>query len=449
MSSKPRKRSRPAPDGAVLEGAVADENRADCPFTVTVVSEPERTEREVIPKSKKRKQDKPEEDPSQKPQTQNAVFRPEGRFKTNQSMKLYYVVDPRKQWLDMTRYNSFVLNGIKYFTEDFVYVANEATMERQNSLPAGATKVAKKADYWVARILEVRAADEHHVYARVFWMYWPEELPLGTLDGKKQIAGRQPYHGQHELIASNHMDIINVVSVVMGVNVKHWIESNDDDIQESLYWRQAFNCRTSELSSVELVCKCRTPANPDKTLVGCSNKLCDEWMHYDCLLDDVLARVYDRLGTDTPHKSAKQAIKEEVKEDTKEEPKEGTKGDLPYRLLSPSVEGEDRKSPIVPTSEIKDQVLVKQRDDDSSKATETPTPAPPNVSDKSSKTALAKRGKRKKSSKKPWEGLFEATLKMDEGPTIWEITDLREDVEGGEKKWTEQAHCLLCDTVIE
>lgn len=79
-------------------------------------------------------------------------------------------------------------------------------MERQNSLPAGATKVAKKADYWVARILEVRASDEHHVYARVYWMYWPEELPLGTLDGKKQIAGRQPYHGQHELIASNHSE---------------------------------------------------------------------------------------------------------------------------------------------------------------------------------------------------------------------------------------------------
>lgn len=171
-------------------------------------------------------------------------------------------------------------------------------------------------------------------------------------------------------------------------------------------------------------------------------------MHYDCLLDDVLTRVYDRLGTDIPHKSEKPAIKEETKEDTKEEPKEGTKGDLPYRLLSPSVEGEDRKSPIVASSEIKDQVLVKQRDDESSKDTETPTPAPPNPSD-TSKAALAKRGKRKKSSKKPWEGLFEASLKMNEGPTVWQITDLREGVEGGEKKWTEQAHCLLCDTIIE
>ncbi|UKZ46559.1 hypothetical protein TrVGV298_000764 [Trichoderma virens] len=449
MSSKPRKRSRPAPDGAAApDGAVTDENRADCPFTVTVVSEPERSERDG-PKSKKRKHDKSDEDTNKKVQTQNAVFHPEGKFKTSQSLKLYYAVDPRKQWLDMTRYNSFVLNGVKYYTEDFVYVANEATMERQNSLPAGATKVAKKADYWVARILEVRASDEHHVYARVYWMYWPEELPLGTLDGKKQISGRQPYHGQHELVASNHMDIINVVSVVMGVNVKQWIESNDDDIQESLYWRQAFNCRTSELSSVALVCKCRTPANPDKTLVGCSNKACEEWMHYDCLLDDVLTRVYDRLGTDIPHKLEKPAIKEETKEEPKDEPKEGTKGDLPYRLLSPSVEGEDRKSPIVANNEIKDQVLVKQGDDESSKDTETPTPAPQNPSDKSSKLALAKRGKRKKSSKKPWEGLFEATLKMNEGPTVWQVTDLREGVEGGEKKWTEPAYCLLCDTLIE
>ncbi|KAL7940076.1 hypothetical protein V8C42DRAFT_364396 [Trichoderma barbatum] len=447
MSFKPRKRSRLAPDGAAPPD-VTDENRADCPFTVTVVSEPERSERDG-PKSKKRKHDKSEEDTNKKVQTQNAVFHPEGKFKTSQSLKLYYAVDPRKQWFDMTRYNSFVLNGVKYYTEDFVYVANKATVERQNPPPTGATKVAKKADYWVARILEVRASDEHHVYARVYWMYWPAELPLGTLDGKRQIAGRQLYHGQHELVASNHMDIINVVSVVMGVNVKQWIESNDDDIQESLYWRQAFNCRTSELSSVALVCKCRTPANPDKTLVGCSNKRCEEWMHYDCLLDDVLTRVYDRLGMEYPHKSEKPAIKEETKEDTKDKPKEGTKGDLPYGLLSPSVEGEDRKSPIVANSEKKDQALVKQRDDELSKDTETPIPAPPNPSDKSSKSALAKRGKRKKSSKKPWGGLFEATLKLNEGPLVWQVTDLREGVEGGEKKWTELAYCLLCDTLIE
>lgn len=79
-------------------------------------------------------------------------------------------------------------------------------MERQNSLFAGASEVGNKANYWVAQILEVRASDAFHVYARVYWMYWPEELPLGTLDGKRKIAGRQPYHGQHELVASNHSE---------------------------------------------------------------------------------------------------------------------------------------------------------------------------------------------------------------------------------------------------
>lgn len=62
-------------------------------------------------------------------------------------------------------------------------------------------------DYWVAKILEVRALDEHHVYARVYWMYSPDELPPNTLDNKKLVSGRQPYHGQNELIASNHSEL--------------------------------------------------------------------------------------------------------------------------------------------------------------------------------------------------------------------------------------------------
>ncbi|KAL7940518.1 hypothetical protein V8C42DRAFT_362262 [Trichoderma barbatum] len=265
----------------------------------------------------------------------------------------------------MTRYNSFILHGVKYYTEDFVRVAAGAAMERQNSLPS-ATKVAKKPNYWVANNTYTPACIGCTGPRSCLWVLW-------TARGKS-------------LVASHTMDSMSWSPPITG----------------SLYWRQAFNWRTSELSSVALVCKCRTPANPDKTLIGCSKKTCEKWMHYECLLADVLTRVYDRLGTDIPHKSEKSAIKEETKEDTKDEPKEGTKGDLPYGLLSPSVEGEDRKSPIVANSEIKDQVLMKQRDNESSKDTETPTPAPPDPSDKSSKSALAKRGKRKKSSKKPW-----------------------------------------------
>lgn len=84
----------------------------------------------------------------------------------------------------------------------YIYVANESTLKRQKS--GEPQNVAKPNDYWVARILEIRAADEHHVYARVYWMYSPEEIPANSTDRRATVSGRQPYHGANELIASNH-----------------------------------------------------------------------------------------------------------------------------------------------------------------------------------------------------------------------------------------------------
>ncbi|KAH8748980.1 hypothetical protein F5883DRAFT_233731 [Diaporthe sp. PMI_573] len=79
-------------------------------------------------------------------------------------------------------------------------------------------------------------------------MYRPDELPQITVDGGDKIQGRQPYHGEDELIASNHMDIINVVSVTEKTTVNHFDEDNHDQVQNSFYWRQIFNIQTRELS---------------------------------------------------------------------------------------------------------------------------------------------------------------------------------------------------------
>lgn len=99
---------------------------------------------------------------------------------------------------------SRTVNGVKYFSEGFIYVANDSSIERQKGAGEIMQPRKKSDDDWVARILEIRASDEHHVYARVYWMYWPDELPHGTHDGKKTVQGRQQYHGANELIASNH-----------------------------------------------------------------------------------------------------------------------------------------------------------------------------------------------------------------------------------------------------
>lgn len=204
-----RKHSRSGPE----------ENRIEYPFTI---SYPPSTRINQGQKGKKRKRDSHENE--KKGQFQMSPFSPTGKFKNNSTMDLHYTVEPRKRWMNMTRYNSFVckyrpsvvsgnqadryiiVNGTKYHSEGFVFVANESTIEQHKAVHSEPNAgLAKKSDSdWVTRILEIRALDEHHVYTRIYWIYSPNKLPPGTIDGKKSVQGRQPYHGQNELIASNH-----------------------------------------------------------------------------------------------------------------------------------------------------------------------------------------------------------------------------------------------------
>ena len=115
------------------------------------------------------------------------------------------------------------------------FALNEYIYVNHGGVPQG-TEVAENEEqkFWVARVLEIRAVDEAHVYLRVYWLYWPEELP----------GGRQPYHGQKELVASNHMDIVDAMTVSGRAHVKHWLELDEDEELPDLYWRQKFDFPT-------------------------------------------------------------------------------------------------------------------------------------------------------------------------------------------------------------
>ncbi|KAH8755363.1 hypothetical protein F5883DRAFT_469315 [Diaporthe sp. PMI_573] len=202
-----------------------------------------------------------------------------------------YKVEPKKRWYQMPRYNSFVLHGCKYLIDDYIFVSNGNSIDRQNAL-------ANKEEEWVARILEVRASDEWHVYARVCWMYSPDELPECTVDGGDNIHGRQPYHGKDEFIASNHMDIINVQSVTEKVIVNQFV---DDQVQSALYWRQAFNIQTQEVSAVRKFCMCKQPENPDRRMIECPT--CKEWLHEECLKDQIRKTTSKTVGIRKIHKA--------------------------------------------------------------------------------------------------------------------------------------------------
>jgi hypothetical protein len=81
-------------------------------------------------------------------------------------------------------------------------------------------------------------------------MYWPEELPpprTKASDTVNTTSGQRKYHGSHELIASNYMEVLDVLSFAGKADVFQWDEE-DDNLQHKLYWRQTFCRETQELS---------------------------------------------------------------------------------------------------------------------------------------------------------------------------------------------------------
>ena len=105
-----------------------------------------------------------------------------------------------------------IVNNVKYYADNYIYVANDQSIKKKEPSQGdkgpddAATPIQRRETEWVGRILEIRARDEHHVFARIYWMYWPDELPARVRDRKRIVGGRQPYHGQGELVASNHSE---------------------------------------------------------------------------------------------------------------------------------------------------------------------------------------------------------------------------------------------------
>lgn len=219
MSSQKRKRSR----------GTAEDRRADCPFKLHVVPPPvtragKDRKRTTLRNRPIKNNDSAAAGEEVKALFQPSPFEPTGKFRAHATLGLHYHVQPRKDWTRMTRYHSFIrtplfltllqcctryllvciiaVNTEKYLTGDFVFVANDKSIVREK-LGEDLNAQVGPGSLWVAKILEIRALDVCHVYARVCWMYSPAELP----------EGRQQYHGKNEVIASNHSTWVALTAV--------------------------------------------------------------------------------------------------------------------------------------------------------------------------------------------------------------------------------------------
>ena len=144
-------------------------------------------------------------------------------FPETELSEVHVKISPAIYWESTSRYRKFTINSEEFQVGQIVFVKK---VEEEQDTPDAI-------QHWLAKVLEVRAGDASHVYLRVFWAYRPEDLP----------GGRQPHHGSCELIISNHMDIIEALTVQASASVIYW---NDDPDHlalpaDQLFYRQSFD----------------------------------------------------------------------------------------------------------------------------------------------------------------------------------------------------------------
>jgi len=188
-----------------------------------------------------------------------------------------------------------------------------------------------KENFWVGLIAEFRAEDQENVYVRVFWLYWPDELPMG----------RQSYHGDRELVLSNHVDIIEAQTIACHAEVSSWDESDDSNktVLHERYWRQTYDISkvgTSALSKLRQYCVCGGYDNPNLDMYQCKAVGCGLWNHEACLLEDLEEKAWEKFRAGSLSLERELKIKQEPRSDSpsasgaSKKPK-ATKGKKPWK----------------------------------------------------------------------------------------------------------------------
>jgi hypothetical protein len=112
--------------------------------------------------------------------------------------------------------------------------------------------------------------------------------------------GKQPYHGQKELIMSDWMQIIDAQTIDGKVDIEMIDErQHSEKPAKDYYWRQNFYHLQNKLGDLKTDdCVCRAPHNPDTLLIQCDH--CGKWQHELCVRDEVLRQKWDGLRNGNP-----------------------------------------------------------------------------------------------------------------------------------------------------
>ncbi|KAK6587308.1 hypothetical protein PZA11_000598 [Diplocarpon coronariae] len=129
------------------------------------------------------------------------------------------------------------------------YRNNQLVFVRGPDTPKDRDTEGRPKDFWVARVLQVRAKNAQHVYAlvrlcrsisigcsfaiQVAWMYWPEEIAPPAQRAADQVnkaSGKRTYHGKREMVASNYMEVLDVLTFAGKAEVPQWDEEYEQPL---------------------------------------------------------------------------------------------------------------------------------------------------------------------------------------------------------------------------
>ncbi|KIW20080.1 hypothetical protein PV08_00655 [Exophiala spinifera] len=218
------------------------------------------------------------------------------------NLSVNFAVRPGDKWARFSRYRNAKFKDpllLVYSAGQIVYVNRQDPLPPP--LPADASEDEKlqydKENLWAGLISEFRAESQEKVYVRVFWFYWPEELPMG----------RQPYHGKRELILSNHVGIIEAQCISSHADISQWDENDDSNkiILSERYWRQTLDVkklakdRDHALSKLRRFCICGGYDNPSMDMYQCRKVGCGLWNHEQCLIKAIEERAWAKFKKGT------------------------------------------------------------------------------------------------------------------------------------------------------
>lgn len=221
---------------------------------------------------------------------------------------------------------------------------DETSEEYQKQLTAYAKALLKynKENFWLGKILQIRASAPERVLVLVAWLYWPYELPKGY---------QQPWSGESEVFPSNHMDVVDATTVSDRANIVYLDERDDtvlyegveqtfqralaaarreqekrgrkiqaDDAPPILFWRQSYDAEAKQrnpklkyaatTSPLRTFCRCQKPHNFDKKMFQCAK--CTQWNHDECLVDEIGSRALKEMTSENIDEWARENVKREA-----------------------------------------------------------------------------------------------------------------------------------------